>query len=55
MKRKLLTSIAGALTLGLLLLPIDNAAAQSLKLRISGENPATGYDLVMAQKFADLM
>ena len=55
MKRKLLTSIAGALAVGLMLLPIDNAAAQSLKLRISGENPATGYDLVMAQKFADLM
>jgi TRAP-type transport system periplasmic protein len=55
MKRKLLTSIASAVALGLLMLPIDNAAAQSLKLRISGENPATGYDLVMAQKFADLM
>lgn len=28
-------------------------AAQELSLRISGENPTTGLDLVMAQRFAD--
>jgi tripartite ATP-independent transporter DctP family solute receptor len=55
MKRLLLSSVAGALAFGLLLLPAENASAEVLKLRISGENPATGYDLVMAQKFADLM
>ena len=34
---------------------VTDASAQSLTLRISGENPATGNDLVMAQKFADLL
>lgn len=29
------------------------ASAQELTLRISGENPATGFDLQMAQRFAD--
>jgi TRAP-type transport system periplasmic protein len=29
------------------------AAGQELTLRISGENPATGFDLQMAQRFAD--
>lgn len=29
------------------------SAAQELTLRISGENPATGFDLQMAQRFAD--
>jgi tripartite ATP-independent transporter DctP family solute receptor len=55
MKPWTLTSIASAFTIGLALAPINNASAQSLTLRISGENPANGNDLVMAQKFADLM
>jgi tripartite ATP-independent transporter DctP family solute receptor len=44
-------SAAAALALGLAAaLP---AQAQTLALRISGENPATGFDLQMAQRFAD--
>jgi TRAP-type transport system periplasmic protein len=55
MKRMMLTTIAGAFAAGLAFATTGDAAAQSLTLRISGENPATGNDLVMAQKFADLL
>ena len=55
MKRMMLTTIAGTFAAGLALATAGDAAAQALTLRISGENPATGYDLVMAQKFADLL
>ncbi|MGI9416787.1 MAG: TRAP transporter substrate-binding protein [Geminicoccaceae bacterium] len=40
-----LVSLGGAAT----------ATAQSLTLKISGENPETGLDLQMAQKFADVL
>ena len=53
MKHRLMTTVLGALAIGLVLVPTDWAAAQALKLRISGENPATGLDLQMAQRFAD--
>ena len=35
--------------------PPGTAAAQSLELRISGENPPSGLDLQMAQRFADIL
>lgn len=53
MKNRQLTTIASALAFGLALVPMGSAAAQSLKLRISGENPAAAMDLQFAQKFAD--
>ncbi len=34
---------------------ISDVSAQSLTLRISGENPPTGNDIKMAQKFAELL
>lgn len=47
------TTIAAALALGLVAALPQAATAQQLTLRISGENPATGFDLQMAQRFAD--
>jgi len=35
--------------------PAGPAAAQTLELRISGENPPSGLDLQMAQRFADIL
>lgn len=55
MKRMLLMAVAGALAVGLAFVPITDAAADKLKLRISGENPPLGLDLQMAQKFADIL
>lgn len=55
MKRMMLTTIAGALAAGLAFAPITIASAQTLTLRISGENPPSGLDLQMAQKFADVL
>ena len=49
----LIHGAGGALALALLIAPAGTAEAQSLSLRIAGENPATGLDLVMAQRFAD--
>jgi tripartite ATP-independent transporter DctP family solute receptor len=40
---------------GVLAWPASDASAQSLTLKISGENPASGLDLQMAQKFADVL
>jgi tripartite ATP-independent transporter DctP family solute receptor len=48
------TACAAALALALVG-PGGGAAAQSLTLKISGENPASGLDLQMAQKFADVL
>jgi tripartite ATP-independent transporter DctP family solute receptor len=55
MKHMMLTIIAGALAVGLAFVPVSDAAADKLKLRISGENPPQGLDLQMAQKFADIL
>jgi TRAP-type transport system periplasmic protein len=55
MKRMMLTTIAGAFAAGLALATAGGAAAQELTLRISGENPPSGNDIKMAQKFADLL
>jgi tripartite ATP-independent transporter DctP family solute receptor len=55
MKRMMLTTIAGAFAAGLALATAGGVAAQDLTLRISGENPPSGNDLKMAQKFADLL
>jgi tripartite ATP-independent transporter DctP family solute receptor len=50
------TGFLGALcALAVMLATSGDVAAQSLTLRISGENPPTGNDLKMAQKFADLL
>jgi TRAP-type transport system periplasmic protein len=43
----------GAVALGILVLAAAVQAQEPLKLRISGENPLTGLDLQMAQRFAD--
>jgi tripartite ATP-independent transporter DctP family solute receptor len=51
----MLTTIAGAFAAGLALATAGGVAAQSLTLRISGENPPTGNDIKMAQKFAELL
>jgi TRAP-type transport system periplasmic protein len=53
MNRRSLTSMLGAVALGILVLPAAVQAQEPLKLRISGENPLTGLDLQMAQRFAD--
>jgi len=55
MKRMMLTTIVGAFAAGLALATAGGAGAQELTLRISGENPPSGNDLKMAQKFADLL
>jgi len=55
MRRMMLTTIAGAFAAGLALATAGGVAAQSLTLRISGENPPTGNDIKMAQKFAELL
>lgn len=47
----LLRSLVGAAALVLAAAPL--AAQEPLKLRISGENPMTGLDLQMAQRFAE--
>lgn len=47
-----LKSLLGAAALALAAAAAP-ASAQDLTLRISGENPATGFDLQMAQRFAD--
>ena len=47
--RRFTPLIAGAVALAV----AGGASAQSLSLRISGENPATGLDLRMAQRLAD--
>lgn len=52
--RRLLTGLMGAAALAAVTaLTAAPATAQSLTLRISGENPATGLDLQMAQRFAE--
>jgi TRAP-type transport system periplasmic protein len=48
-----LSGLLGAAALALVAAAPVPGAAQSLSLRISGENPATGFDLQMAQRFAD--
>jgi tripartite ATP-independent transporter DctP family solute receptor len=55
MNRMMLTTIAGAFAAGLALATTGGAGAQELTLRISGENPPSGNDIKMAQKFADLL
>ncbi len=55
MKRMMLMVIAGAFAVGLAFAPATDAAADKVKLRISGENPPLGLDLQMAQKFADIL
>lgn len=52
-KKRTVTSALGALVAGLGIALALPAGAQSLSLRISGENPASGLDLRMAQRFAD--
>jgi tripartite ATP-independent transporter DctP family solute receptor len=47
------SGLLGAAALALIVAAPVPGAAQSLTLRISGENPATGFDLQMAQRFAD--
>jgi tripartite ATP-independent transporter DctP family solute receptor len=47
-------AMAGMLA-GVLAWPASEASAQSLTLKISGENPESGLDLQMAQKFADVL
>jgi TRAP-type transport system periplasmic protein len=47
------SGLLGAAALALVVAAPVPGAAQSLSLRISGENPATGFDLQMAQRFAD--
>jgi tripartite ATP-independent transporter DctP family solute receptor len=47
------SGLLGAAALALVAAAPVPGAAQSLTLRISGENPATGFDLQMAQRFAD--
>lgn len=54
MIRRLLSTAAVALAVTILA-AAPPAAAQSMSLRISGENPPTGLDLQMAQKFADVL
>ncbi len=51
--RRFLTGVLGAVALGLMTIPAAVQAQEPLKLRISGENPATGLDLQMAKRFAD--
>lgn len=46
-------SLAAGAIGALVLVHADGAQAQSLKLRISGENPLTGLDLQMAERFAE--
>src|SRR5690606_10172746 len=53
MKTGFLAGAIGIAALGLASLPLDVASAQALQLRISGENPLTGLDLQMAQRFAE--
>jgi tripartite ATP-independent transporter DctP family solute receptor len=47
------SGLFGAAALALIVAAPAPVAAQALTLRISGENPATGFDLQMAQRFAD--
>ncbi len=53
MKKTMSMLLAGALAVSLSALASGTASAQALKLRISGENPLTGLDLQMAQRFAE--
>ena len=46
-------SAAALLAIGIAAGGAPSVQAQTLSLRISGENPATGFDLQMAQRFAD--
>jgi len=48
------TSLAAAVALAVVA-SASPAAAQTLELRISGENPPSGLDLQMAQRFADIL
>lgn len=54
-RRRLLVTVFSAVAVGLAMISAGPAFAQGepLKLRISGENPATGLDLQMAKRFAD--
>ena len=51
---KTMTTLAAAIALSVIW-PGAAPHAQSLTLKISGENPETGLDLQMAQKFADIL
>ncbi len=51
---KTMTALAAAIALSVSW-PGAAVHAQSLTLKISGENPETGLDLQMAQKFADIL
>jgi len=55
MRRIMLATVAAVVAVGFGLADTGGAAAQSLSLRISGENPPSGLDLQMAQKFADIL
>jgi TRAP-type transport system periplasmic protein len=55
MRRIMLATVAAVVAVGFGLVDTGPAAAQSLTLRISGENPPSGLDLQMAQKFADIL
>jgi tripartite ATP-independent transporter DctP family solute receptor len=52
-KKTLLASMLGAIAIALATAPAG--AQEPLKLRISGENPLTGLDLQMAQRFDQLL
>ncbi|PWG62730.1 TRAP transporter substrate-binding protein [Sediminicurvatus halobius] len=51
--KRTVASALGALVAGVSIALALPAGAQSLSLRISGENPSSGLDLQMAQRFAD--
>ncbi len=52
-KTTILASVLGAMAIALVTVPAS--AQEPLKLRISGENPLTGLDLQMAQRFDQLL
>jgi tripartite ATP-independent transporter DctP family solute receptor len=54
MIKSMLTSLAVVAAVALVA-PAGTATAQTLELRISGENPMTGLDLQMAQRFAEIL
>lgn len=54
-RRSLLRAAAGAIAASCIVLPATLASADTLHLRISAENPMTGLDLQMAERFAQLL
>jgi tripartite ATP-independent transporter DctP family solute receptor len=55
MIKTMLTSLTVIGAVALAAAPTGTASAQTLELRISGENPMSGLDLQMAQRFAEIL